>query len=525
MLLELAVEQLGVIDEVRLLPGPGLTAITGETGAGKTLLVGALGLLLGDRADPGAVRAGADEAVVEARLADRDQEVVVRRVVPSDGRSRAYVNGRAATLGELAEVTAALMELHGQSTHQALRTVTAQREALDVFAGVDLEPRRTARHAVAATEEALTVLGGDARSRAREIALLGHEIAEIDGAELHDPHEAANLARAEDALARAEEARQAAEAAAEMLRGDGGVLEQLATSRAALADLPEPLPDLAGRISSAVADLDDLATSLRAAREGFEDDPERLDAVRARRRLIADLCRRYGDDIATVVAYGEQSRARLADLESHDERAAALEHDLVAAQRGLTEVEAALAEARCSAAPRLAAAVQDRMAELALPHARLECEVHGPAGDHVELLLAANPGEPPRPLTKVASGGELSRTMLALRLVLAGGPATLVFDEVDAGLGGETGLAVGRSLARVARNRQVLVITHLPQVAAHADHQVVVSKEVERGRTRTVTAAVDGPDRVAELARMLAGRPDSDSGRRHAAELLEAAGA
>jgi DNA repair protein RecN (Recombination protein N) len=165
------------------------------------------------------------------------------------------------------------------------------------------------------------------------------------------------------------------------------------------------------------------------------------------------------------------------------------------------------------------------MAELALPHARLECEVHGPAGDHVELLLAANPGEPPRPLTKVASGGELSRTMLALRLVLAGGPATLVFDEVDAGLGGETGLAVGRSLARVARNRQVLVITHLPQVAAHADHQVVVSKEVERGRTRTVTAAVDGPDRVAELARMLAGRPDSDSGRRHAAELLEAAGA
>jgi DNA repair protein RecN (Recombination protein N) len=261
------------------------------------------------------------------------------------------------------------------------------------------------------------------------------------------------------------------------------------------------LPDLAARISSAVADLDDLATSLRAAHEGFEADPERLDAVRARRRLIADLCRRYGDDIATVVAYGEQSRARLADLESHDERAAALEHDLVAAQRGLTEAEAALAEARCSAAPRLAAAVQDRMAELALPHARLECEVHGPAGDHVELLLAANPGEPPRPLTKVASGGELSRTMLALRLVLAGGPATLVFDEVDAGLGGETGLAVGRSLARVARNRQVLVITHLPQVAAHADHQ------------------------VAELARMLAGRPDSDSGRRHAAELLEAAGA
>jgi DNA repair protein RecN (Recombination protein N) len=435
------------------------------------------------------------------------------------------VNGRAATLAELADVTAALMELHGQSTHQALRTVAAQREALDVFAGVDLEPRRVARRALAATEEALSSLGGDGRSRAREMALLGHEIAEIDDAELHDPHEAAILEREEDALARAEEARQAALAAAQMLRGDGGVLEQLATTRAALADLPEPLPDLAAGISSAAADLDDLATSLRGAGEGFESHPDRLEAVRARRRLIADLCRRYGDDIAAVVAHADRSRERLTELESHDQRAGALEQDLAAAQRALTEVEAALAETRRSAAPRLAAAVQDRMAELALPHARLECEVHGPAGDHVELLLAANPGEPPRPLTKVASGGELSRTMLALRLVLAGGPATLVFDEVDAGLGGETGLAVGRALAGVARDHQVLVITHLPQVAAHADHQVVVSKEVERGRTRTLAAAVDGADRVAELARMLAGRPDSDSGRRHAAELLDAAGA
>lgn len=521
--MELAVTDLGVIDSVSLVPGPGLTAITGETGAGKTLLVGALGLLLGDRADPGAVRAGASEAVVEARLGDGDGELVVSRVIPADGRSRAYVDGRLATAGEVAERTAAHLELHGQDVHQALRSTTAQRSALDRFGQVDLTERVEASRRLAEVEAAIEAIGGDDRTRAREVALLRHEIAEIDAAALGDPDEPDRLAEQEDALVRADAARTGAELAHSGLRHEDGVLDRLASLAASLEDLPAPLPGLARRLTGIAAELDDAAAELRSAAERFEPDPARLDQVHARRRLLIDLFRRYGDDVSAVLAHAEASRERLTALEGYEERAATLEADRERALARLQQAEQAVAAARRKAAPRLAAAVVERLAALALPRAVLECAVDGPAGDHVELQFTANPGEPLRPLAKVASGGELSRTMLALRLVLAGGPATLVFDEVDAGVGGEAGLAVGTALAEVAAHHQVIVITHLPQVAAHAHHQVVVSKEVVGGRAVTRATRVDGGDRVAELARMLAGRADSETGRRHAAELLETA--
>ena len=532
MLVELAVTDLGVIDRARLVLGSGLTALTGETGAGKTMLVEAIALLLGGRADPALVRPGATEAVVEGRFVDGDDEVVLTRVVPRDGRSRAYLDGRMATAAALAERGRELVDLLGQHAHQALLTTAAQREALDRAAGIDLAPLHDARQRVAEIDRRLAGLGGDAGARAREIDLLRYQLAEREAAGLGDPDEDTALDAEEDALADAVAHREAAALAAEAVAAEGGARDALAGAQAAVAGRP-PFADLAERLAAVLAEVEDLAGELRDAVDRVVDDPERLALVRERRQLLVDLVRKYGSarsgasgagTLADVLAYFREASDRLADLEAHDERAAALDAERTVAVATVTRAEAAVGQARRDAAPALAAAVTGHLRGLALPGAEVRVTVGATdPGDDVAVLLAADPGAPALPVAKAASGGELARTGLALRLVLTADQPTLVFDEVDAGIGGEAAVAVGRALADLARDRQVLVVTHLAQVAAFATAQIGVTKRADGGRATSEAVLVEGDERVVELSRMLSGTPDSPTVREAAAELLATA--
>ncbi|MEJ5255154.1 MAG: DNA repair protein RecN [Acidimicrobiales bacterium] len=522
MLEELAVTDLGVIASTSLLLGPGMTVLTGETGAGKTMIVEAIDLLVGGRADGAMVRPGAPEAVVEGRFVGDGEEIVLRRVIPREGRSRAYVNGRLATVAELSEVGRALVDLHGQHAHQSLLSTRVQRAALDRFGQVDLGPLTRARARLARIEEQLAALGGDERARAREIDLLQFQVDEIDKAEIAGPTEDEELEREEDMLAGALEHRQAAAEALRALTGDGGADDGLACAIGALGGRA-PLEAIAQRLRGIAAELADVSSELRAALETIEDDPVRLEEVRARRKLLHDLRRKYGDTLAEVLRFRHEAARRLEELASRDETAARLEAEREAARAEVVRAEQAVGQARRRAAPALASAVRANLAELALEKARLEVHVGDDPGDEVAFLLGANPGAPLLPLSKVASGGELSRAMLALRLVLTEAPDTLVFDEVDAGIGGEAAIAVGRALAGIAERHQVLVVTHLPQVAVFAQRQYLVGKQVRRGQTFTTAEPVDGEARVAELARMLSGNPRSEPAREHARALLQEA--
>ena len=533
MLVELAVRELGVIADLRVVLGPGMTAVTGETGAGKTMLVEAIELLMGGRADGVLVRSGADEAWVEGRFVVDGEEVVLGRAVPASGRSRAYVNGRMAPVAALAEAGGRLLDLHGQHAHQSLLAAAAQRAALDAFAGVDHGPLVAARLRVRELDAELADLGGDERTRAREADLLRFQLAELDAAGLRDPGEEAALESEEDALADAGASREAAGLAASLLRGDEGEGDVVGRAVAAVTGRP-PLADLETRLRSLAAEAADVAAELRVAAESLEDDPERLAAVRARRRALRDLRRKYGESLADVIRFADEARARLDAIEHHAERARFLEDERAAAVADLARSGAVVGARRRAAAGDLGRAVEGHLRELALPSGRLEVRVGADEpGDDVTFLLAANPGEEPLPLARVASGGELARTMLALRLVLdeAQAPPTMVFDEVDAGIGGEAALAVGRRLATLAarsgaagdRARQVLVVTHLPQVAAFADAQLAVRKVERAGRAVAEAAVVAGEDRVVELSRMLSGHPRSAAARGHAEELLAAA--
>jgi DNA repair protein RecN (Recombination protein N) len=525
-LVELAVTDLGIIEHLRLVFGPGMTALTGETGAGKTLLVGAIDLLLGGRADVGMVRTGASEAVVEGRFLVDNEELVLSRVVPVDGRSRAYVNGRMATAAALAEQARRLVDLHGQHAHQALLTTGVQREALDRFAGIDLTPLRTALAEQRRIAVEFDALGGDPFTRNREADLLRFQLEELTAAALADPEEDGSLDEEEDRLADAEAHRTAAASAGGALADDGGAVDSVGAAIAAI-DGRLPFADAGGRLHAIQADLSDLAAGLRSTGEGIEDDPGRLAAIRERRQLLADLRRKYAEGsgrrgtLADVIAVRGDVEDRLAAIEGHDARAAALDAEARRAASERAAAEAVIGSARRRAAPRLAAAVQAHLAELAMGDARLEVAVGDrDPGDDVAFLLAANPGSEPAPLAKVASGGELARAMLGLRLVLSEAPPVLVFDEVDAGIGGSAALAVGRSLASLGATRQVLVVTHLAQVAAYADQQVTVQKAVAHDRTTATAGPVDGSARVVELSRMLSGTPDSERVRHAAEELL-----
>jgi len=574
VLVELRACELGVIADLTLVLGPGMTAITGETGAGKTLVVEAIELLVGGRSDPGAVRAGAAEAVVEGRFvvdepagSGGETERLLRRAVPATGRSRAHIDGRMATAAELAELGGSLIDLHGQHSHQSLLHPGTQRAALDAFGGVDASALVAARGRMAELDAVLVELGGDARARAREIDLLRHQVAELTAAGVADPDEDARLLTEEDRLGDADAWREAAGAAHEILSADLGAADAVGRAVAAVQGRGNrglsgpasrvgrgpsgpaeraaigPLAAVELRLRAVGDEIADVAGALRDLAESLECDPSRLAAIRQRRQLLLDLRRKYGPGLADVIQFAGDAQKRLAHLEHLETRGAQLDSERAAALTVVATTAAEVRRQRQAAAPHLASQVEARLQELAMPRARMTVDVAGEDGSDVIFLLAANPGEPPAPLAKVASGGELARVMLALRLVMAGIPSasgrggmsrggprgqapsarTLVFDEVDAGVGGEAALAVGRALAALGRDYQVLVVTHLPQVAAFADRQVVVEKQQAGGRTVSTVVAAEGDTRVRELARMLSGHPDAARARAHAEELLGAA--
>jgi DNA repair protein RecN (Recombination protein N) len=519
VLTELHIENLGVIDTLDLQLSEGLVALTGETGAGKTMIVEAINLLVGGRADAGMVRPGATEARVEGRFVFGDEEVILCRTIPLDGRSRAYVNGRLATVGQLAEHGLDLVDMHGQHAHQSLLGAKAQREALDAYAKVDLEPLRNARAVVTEIDAALATLGGDDRMRAREIDLLRFQVNEIIEAALQGSDEDEQLSREEDVLADAVNYREALWKAVASLSEELGATDNLGNAVSALSN-KEPFAGFVSRLKALQSELEDLSADIRDEADSIEENPSRLDDVRQRRQLLVDLRRKYGDSLEEVIAFGEESAVRLAELESFEARAATLDQERAVAVRKLEAAQAVVGKARRDGAAPLAQQVQKNLRTLAMAHAVIDVSVGQDPGDDVVFLLAANPGSPVMPLTKVASGGELARTMLALRLVLSSGPNTLVFDEVDAGIGGEAAVAVAQALALLGKRHQVLVVTHLPQVAAAGHAHIQVSKSVRNGKTYAQAATLSEDERIAEIARMLSGGVAEATALEHARELL-----
>jgi DNA repair protein RecN (Recombination protein N) len=555
MLFELRVENLLLIERAELRLGPGLSVLTGETGAGKTMLAHALDLLLGGRARSGIVRPGAEEAYVEGifaldarlrellgeRLSADAEELVLARRVWADGRTRAYLGGRAATVAELREVGGELLAFYGQHEHRRLMLASAQLEVLDGFCGPAQRARRAAATAAhAEVRDALRraeELGALDGARERELDLLEFELREIEEA---DPSEAeqAELTAERERLRHLEALRTAALGGAEAIApesGEGGAGELLGAAARqvdAVGGVDPTLDALAERLRALAIEADDVAVELHRYLDGAEGEPGRLEAVEQRLEAFARLERKHGGSIAAVLAHADECRARRDELTGAEAALAETTAALDAARERLTGIAAELHDARAAAAPALAEAVRARLSELAMPDARFEVEIAprdepGPTGaDAVELLIAANPGVPAGPLREVASGGELSRVMLALLGVAnAGADAArlLVFDEVDAGIGGHTANAVGAQLHALAAERQVLCITHLPQVAAHADRHFRIAKDGSGTTAITTVTHLRRDAVVGELVRMLGADEADRAARRHARELLKAA--
>lgn len=566
------IRSLGVIDDAVVELSPGFTAVTGETGAGKTMVVTSLGLLLGGRAEAALVRVGARNAVVEGRITvPEDTPAVVRaeeagaeldegallvsRTISAEGRSRAHLGGRSVPVGLLAELADDLVAVHGQTDQQGLLKLSRQRQALDRYAGhavaAPLAKYREAYTRLRAVTTELEQITTRARERAQEADLLRFGLEEIAAVEPR-AGEDRELAEEAERLGHAEALASAAALAHAALAGnpedpegvDAGTL--VAGAQRALEAVRAHDPALAA-LSDRLGEIDilvrDVAGELAGYADNLDSDPLRLAAVGERRAALAGLVRKYGEDVSAVLEWAERSAARLTELDGDDERTAELtaERDTLRAELGALAQQ--LTDARTEAAQRFAAAVTAELASLAMPHARVLFDIrqsedpegvevggravaYGPSGvDEVELLLAPHPGAPPRPIAKGASGGELSRVMLAVEVVFAGTDPvpTYLFDEVDAGVGGKAAVEIGRRLARLAKKAQVVVVTHLPQVAAFADRQLLVEKTNDGTVTRSGVRVLEGEERIRELSRMLAGQEDSQTARAHAEELLATA--
>jgi DNA repair protein RecN (Recombination protein N) len=615
MLEEVRISGLGVIDEAVLELSPGFNVVTGETGAGKTMIVSGLGLLFGGRADPARVRPGADRASVEGRLSvsadgpvarqideaggdldDGGAALILSRSVSAEGRSRAYAGGRAVPVSLLISLADDLVAVHGQADQQQLLKPGRQREALDRFAGTGLAAllaryqRAYQRHRDVRSE--LDELTSRAREREHEAEDLRRGLAEI---ERLDPAEGEDLEllAEEQRLSHADALHSAATTAHEALLGDpssgsydaADAVTLLAAARQALeaaAHHDTALAALGARVSEAAYLVSDVAADLASYAQSVEADPVRLAAVQERRAELTRLIRQFGDAaritggeraggpgdetaggpgddgsrgpsqgsggpgegpgaagedpvsaVSAVLSWARRAAARLADLDGTDDRIAGLAEEETALATEVGMLAGQLSAARKEAADRFAADVTAELAALAMPHARLTVALTplreaGPHGaDEIEIRLSAHPGAPALPLHKGASGGELSRVMLAIEVVFAGADPvpTFVFDEVDAGVGGKAAVEIGRRLARLARLAQVIVVTHLPQVAAFADTHLVLEKADDGSVTRSGVTRLDQAGRVKELSRMLAGLEDSEFGRAHAEELLAAAAA
>lgn len=529
MIDELVVRNLGVIDDARLEPAEGLTVISGETGAGKTLLLGALRLILGGEARSRLVGPHGDEATAEGRFFTADgTEVAAGRRLPRDGRSRAYLDGSISSAKALDEAVSGLVDIVGQHDQLLLTRASAARALVD--RALDDEGRRTveaygeAWATLTEAEEARERLGGDLSSLMRELDLVSFQADEIS---------AAGLSEGEDDQLEQRAGR--LRNADEIGRLLGGAVDALTQARDALgeavqglrraAHLDRSLHDLSGALDGLADGLETTAMDVRSAGEDVEADPGALEELEERLTAIGELRRKYGRTVADIMTFGEEAARRRDELQALLDRARVVDDDVEAARHQVTERAVTLTEARRRGASRLAADARSHLIDLGFSDPVVAFDLAsteaGPSGaDRIELLFASDARLDAGPVTDVASGGELSRLVLALRL--AGGSsdvATVVFDEVDAGVGGATALALGRKLADLAHHQQVLCVTHLPQVAAFADRHYVVTRD----ETRAKVARVDGATRVEELSRMLAGLPESERGREAAEELLETA--
>lgn len=530
MLDELLVENLGLIARAAVEPGPGLVAVTGETGAGKTLLLGALRLLRGDAARSDRIGPAGPETRVEGRFVVGGEEIVVGRRI-TEGRSRAYLDGSMVPLRLLEERLRGVVEIVAQHEHVALGREAAVRPLVD--ATLD-DPGRAALGAYAEAWERrqalradLASLGGDRRALERELDLTRHQAREIAGAGIA-PNEDRDLTEQVERLRHAQEIAAALGTAHAALADDGGVGDQLGEVMAGLrraAGFDPGLAEAAGRTAALADEAADLAADLRRRAEEVEDDPAALETLQQRLAVLADLRRKYGDTLAEVAAFGEEAARRADSLGGLLDRADSLGLEVATAEAVLAERGAELSAARAAAGARLAAAAEGHLRQLGFrsPVLRVTVTPTAPSRsglDKVELVFASDAALEPGPVARVASGGELSRLVLAVHLAAGVGEAPVVaFDEIDAGIGGATALAMGEKLAALARGRQVLVVTHLPQVAAFADTHLVVDREGSQAGVRRV----EGETRLEELTRMLGGLPASERGRGHAAELMAAA--
>jgi DNA repair protein RecN (Recombination protein N) len=559
MLIELRVENLLLIERAELRLEPGLNVITGETGAGKTVLAHALDLLLGGKPRPGIVRPGASEAYVEGvfavfdglfegealadlreRLPDDADEIVLGRRVGAEGRTRAFVQGRSASAADLRELGGRLLSFYGQHEHRRLTLSSAQLDILDAFCGpshADLRGRYAACHArVRTLRSELDELRARAGARDRDRDLLAFELDEIDTL-APSIEETEALATERGRLRQIDGLRAAAGAGAEAIAPEGGDAAGVVTALGeaerladAVVGADSELDALVERLRALRLEAEDLGVELRRYEGALEAEPGRLEEVETRLEQYERLRRKHGGTVEAVLAHAEHCRAELERLERADEDTTRLDAELAAARVQERELARELSEARDGAAPRLAERVRDELDQLAMDGAEFAVELQprdelGPAGaERVEFLVAPNPGVPPMPLRETASGGETSRLMLAL-LTAAGaaGDTTLVFDEVDAGIGGQTARAVGERLRALAEQRQIVCITHLPQIASLARRHFRIEKSADAEVARTVVEALDDSEVVAELCRMLGADTSDDGARRHAEELLAAA--
>jgi len=541
VLRELHISGLGVIADLELELGPGLNVLTGETGAGKTMVTVGLLLALGERGSASLVRDDARAARVQARFDATDQagewaedgEVILARAIARDGRSTARIGGQLATASALAELGAGLVEHHGQGQTQRLLAPAAQTAFLDRFAGdvhlVALGAYRAAHDRLRVSRAELEALREAARGRERELDLLAYQVNEIEAVGPRDG-ETEELTTEEGRLSHVERLMEQASSAEHALTGEGGIADaaaSLASVLEAAAELDPTAVEVAQRARGVAAETSELARDVRAYGEALLPDPERLQEIRERIAALKQLQRKYGPSDADVSAFLAEAAERLRTLAGADDRITELETEAATLTEQTRDRAATVTAGRTAASGALEVSVREELEELGMPGAAFEVrlvssEEPGPAGaERVELWFSPSPGQPVRALAKAASGGELSRVMLACRSVLADldEVGTLVFDEIDAGIGGQAGLAVGRRLARLASGRQVLVVTHLPQIACFADRHLRVTKE---GGTASVDL-LDGPGRTEELSRMLAGLAGSESAVSHAEELLSEA--
>ncbi len=562
MLEEVRITGLGVIDDAVLELSAGFTALTGETGAGKTMVVTALGLLFGGRADPARVRPGAARAAVEGRLLvstevarevedaggdldDNGSSLVLSRSVSAEGRSRAFAGGHSVPVSLLQVLADDLVAVHGQADQQQLLKPGRQRDALDRFGGPELAAAlsdyRRVYNRHRAVHEDLQALTQAERERSAEAETLRLGLAEVEAVSPVAGEDAALLAD-EEKLANADALHAAATTAHEALLGDPASASVAASDVVTLLGIAgralEPvrphdplLAGLADRLSEASYLISDVAGELASYTESLDSDPARLAAVQERRATLGRLIRAYGvpsGDVAAVLDWAKQAGSRLAELEGDNDKIAALAEEEALLRAEVASRAGQLTALRSAAAEQFGSEVTAELTALAMPHGSLtaaisELDAPGPHGaDDVEIRLAAHPGAPALPLNKGASGGELSRVMLAIEVVFAGADPvpTFVFDEVDAGVGGKAAVEIGRRLARLARSSQVIVVTHLPQVAAFADNHLVVEKSGDGLVTASGVVRLDRAARVRELSRMLGGLEESEFGQAHAEELL-----